>query len=101
MSKLVIERSDRVQRRLCIQRVEDRLDEQEIHATLQQRTPCIYISRNEFVKRYVSESRVVDIRRNGRGAIGRTQYTGDKPGHAAAFADLICDRSGQSRRRQV
>jgi hypothetical protein len=75
---------DREYRRLGIQRVEDGLDQQEIHASFDQRRRRFPVRCCEVGKRDVAKSRVVHVGRNGRGPVGRAQHTGHEPGRTHA-----------------
>ena len=57
-------RLQREQRGLAVQRVEDRLDEEEIRAAFRQPFDRLAVCRDELVEADVARTRVVDVRRN-------------------------------------
>ena len=55
-------RGDRVERRLGVQRVEDRLDQDEVGTAFEQRMRRARIGGHEFVEADVAQARIVHIR---------------------------------------
>ena len=78
LAKRVEQRLEREQRRPRIERVEHRLDQQYIHPALDQALGLLDVRLDQLVVCHGAEGRVVDVRRNGGCAIGRTKRTGDK-----------------------
>ena len=65
--------SHREDRRLGVQRVEDRLDQQQVDAAFDQRARADRVGRRELIEVDVAERRIVDVRRQRRRAIGRAR----------------------------
>ena len=78
LAKRVEQRLEREQRRPRVERVEHRLDQQHIRPALDQALGLLAVRLDQLVVRHGAERRVVDIRRNGCGAIGRADCSGDK-----------------------
>ncbi len=66
------------QRGLRVERVENRLDHQDVGAALDQAVDGFQIRHAQLVERHVAESRVVDVGRNRRGARSRAEHAGDE-----------------------
>ena len=78
-------------RRLGVQRVEDRLDEQHIGAALDQAVDLFGVGHAQFVERHRAEARIGHIRRHRRGAVGRPERTGHETRPAVfALRDIGC-----------
>ena len=63
--------------RLGIQRVEDGLDQQHVGAALDQAARLLGVGLDQLVVADVAEARVVDVGRDGGGAVGRPHGAGD------------------------
>ena len=93
---------DGEQRGFRVQRVEDRLDQQHVRSAVQQTAHLFGIGCPKVVERHRPVTRIVDVRRDRRRAIGRA----DRTGYEARFrwiAERIAvgDFAGQRRRRPV
>ncbi len=62
---------------LGVQGIEDGFDHDQIDAAFHQRASRFAVSRHQFIERDVAERRIVDVRRDGRSAVGRPQHPGD------------------------
>ena len=69
---------DRIERRLGVQRVEDRLDEENVGAAVDEAARRLAIGLGEIVEGHGAEARIVDVRRDRRGAVGRPDGAGDE-----------------------
>ena len=78
MTGLVVEALDREQRGLRVQRVEDRLDEEEIAAAVGEPARLLVVRVRERVERDVARARIVDVRRDRRGLRRRPERAGDE-----------------------
>ena len=67
---------DGEQSRLCVERVKDGLQQQDVHSTVHQPTHLLRVSRDQLIKRDGSKRGIVDIRRHRRRTIGRAYRTG-------------------------
>ena len=67
-------------RRLRVQRVEDRLDQEEIDATLGERRDLLCVCRAHLVERHGAKRGVVDLRGDGEGDVQRAECARDEPG---------------------
>src|SRR5262249_16349422 len=83
-------------RRLGVERVEDRLDEQQVHAALGEGRDLLRIRRAYLVERHCPVRRIVDPRRQRQGDVQRS----DRPGDEAA-AGLVRGWARQLRTAQV
>ncbi len=92
---------DRVERGLGVQRVEDRLHQDEVGAALEQRPHRVHVGGDQFVEADVAQAGVVDVRRDGRRAAGGAEHAGDEAPLAGPRADLVGHRPGQPRAGQV
>ena len=81
-------------RRLGIQRIEDRLDDQQIGATIDQAVGSFEVGGHQLVVGDVASTGVVDVRRDRRGPRRRPDCTGDIA-WLDAGAELVADLAGQ------
>ena len=81
----LVDVDDRGDRRFGVERVEDRLDQQDIGAALEQSFDLLGVGAAQFVEGDRAETGVADVRRDRGGAIGRADGARDKP-RAAVFA---------------
>ena len=65
-------------RRLGVQRVEDRLDEQEVDAALGERGDLLRIARPHLLERHRAVRRVIDLRRDRERDVERPDRSGDE-----------------------
>ena len=65
-------------RRLGVEGVEDRLDQQQVGAAVDQAARLLGIGRAQLVEGDVAEAGIVDVRRDRRGAVGRPERAGDE-----------------------
>ena len=77
-TKRVEQRLEREQCRPRVERVEDRLDHQHIRPALDQALGLLDIRLDQLIVRHGAESRIVDVRRNGGGAVRRTKRASDE-----------------------
>ena len=90
---------DRVDRGLGVERVEDRLDQQQVGAAVEQAAHLLGIGVAQLVERDGAEARIGDIRRDRRGAVGRPERAGDEA--LAAVLVLGRDRGGAHQPRAL
>ena len=76
---------DRDQGRLGVQRVEHRLDEEQVDATLEQALHRLAVSGDQLVEAHGAKARVVDVGRNRRGFVRRTEHARDEAGALRIF----------------
>ncbi len=76
---------DRYQRGLCVQRVEDRLDQDEVDAAFEQAVQGFAVRRHQLVERDRAEARIVHVGRERGGLVGRAE----PPCHEARFAGML------------
>ena len=76
---LLEQRLEGEDRRLGVEGVEDRLDEQQVGAAVDQAAGLLEVRRDELVVGDVAGARVVDVGRDRRGAVGRAEGAGDEP----------------------
>ncbi len=76
--------ADRKDRRLGVQRIENRLDQQQIGAALDQSARLLAIGDTQLVEGDGAEAGIADVGRDRRGAVGRAERTGDET-DAAVF----------------
>ena len=76
-------------RRLGVQRVEDRLDQDDVGAAIDQAAQLFAIGDPQIVEGHGAVAGIVDVRRHGGGAVGRPQRAGDE----AALAVLLLARA--------
>ena len=86
--------------RLGVQGVEDRLDEQQVHAALSQRRHLLGIRGVDVVEGNGPERRVVDPRRQGQGDVQRPDRARHQPAGRLA-ADLVDGLAGEPRASEV
>ena len=67
-------------RGLRVQRVEDRLEQQDVGAAVDQAADLVGVGRAHLVERHRAERRVVDVGRDRERAVGRADRAGDEPG---------------------
>ncbi len=84
-----------------VQRIEDRLDHQEIGAALGERRRGLLVGRDEVVEAHVAVARVVDVGRDRRGAVGRPENARHPARHAGPFPRGVRTGPRQARRRRV
>ena len=65
-------------RRLGVERVEDRLDQEQVGAALDQRLGALGVGSDQLVEGDGAEARVVHIGRDRRGAVGGPEHAGDE-----------------------
>ena len=65
-------------RRLGVERVEDRLDQQQVGAAVDQPARLLAIGRAQFVEGDGAEARIADVGRDRGGAVGRADGAGDE-----------------------
>ena len=93
---------DRDQGRLGVQRVEHRLDEEQVDATLEQAFHRLAVSGDQLVEGHGAKARVVDVGRNRRGFVRRTEHARDEAGALRIFGlGLPHGVPGEIRRRAV
>jgi hypothetical protein len=87
---------DGEQRRLGVQRVEDGFDQQDVGAAFAEPADGFGVGGDQFVEARVAVARVVDVRRDRRGARGRPENAGDEArlGRVAG-GELVADRARQ------
>ena len=76
---LLEHRLDGEDRRLGVQGVEDRLDEDQVRPTVEQAVGGLGVRRHELVEGHVAGAGVVDVGRDGRRPRGRAERAGDVP----------------------
>ena len=82
---------DGVDGRLAVQGVEDRLDEQNVGPAVDKPGDGFAIGGDQLIEADVAEARVVDVRRDGGGAVGRPENAGHE---ARLVGRLGLDRIG-------
>ena len=88
--------------RFCIQRVEYRLDENNIRAAVNQPACGLNISLAQIIIGYIARARVIHIGRNRGRAIGRPQGTGDITRSVGGFGfHCIAGFAGNARTFQI
>ena len=90
---------DREQRGFCIERIENSLDHQNVGAAVDQPAHGFGIGLHQLVKIDVSETGIVDVRRNRRRAVGRTQRAGNKARLCRVFRFIVVRRRARNFRR--
>ncbi len=85
---------DGVDRGLGVERVEDRLDQQDVGAALDQAARLLAIGDAQLVEGDGAEARIADVRRDRGGAVGRPERAGDE---ARAAVLLLRDVGGGAR----
>ena len=80
-------------RRLGIERVEDGLDEEQIHAAVEQRLDLFGVGLADLIEGGRTEAGVVHIGREGERAVGRADRTGDEEGPAGLLCSNPVHRS--------
>ena len=76
---LLAQLGDRIERRLGVERVEDRLDQQQLDAAVEQPARLFGIGGFELVERDGAEARPIDVGRERGGAVGRPHRAGYEP----------------------
>ena len=89
------------QRRLGVQGVEDRLDDQNIRAALDQRGCRLGIGLAQIVEAHRAKARIIDVGRNRGGAIGRPQRAGDEAALAVLALRLVGRFASEPRRGKI
>jgi hypothetical protein len=79
---------------LAVEGVEDRLDEEEVDASFDQRACGLRVAIAELVEGDLAIGRVVDPRRQGESDVGRAERTGDE-----AIFESVGSSRGSSHRR--
>ncbi|CAM2147897.1 hypothetical protein PT2222_10327 [Paraburkholderia tropica] len=69
---------EREQRGLGVERVEDRLDEEQIAAAVHQRLGLLVVRAAQFLERHVARARIVDVGRDARGLRRRSDRARDE-----------------------
>ena len=102
LAELVEERLDRGDRRLRVERVEDRLDEEDVGATLDQAGGGFAVREFEFGPGDASGGRIADVGAHRGGPVGRAERAGDEA-RAVGLGQLgrIGRIAGQPRGRDV
>ena len=93
-SAVLEQRLDGEHRRLGVQRVEDRLDDEEVGTTVDQAVGGFEVGGNQLVVGDVAGSGVVDVRRDRRGPRRRPDGAGDVAGLLRG-AELVAGLAGQ------
>ena len=88
--------TSRPDRRLGVEGVEDRLDQQHIDASLDEPGDLQAVRLGELPKRHRAESRILDTGRQRQGDVGRSDGTGGPAWSAIALLRLIGGLPGQS-----
>ena len=83
-------------RRLRVQGVEDRLDQEQVDPALAQRCDLLRVRRDDLVEGDRAEGRVVDLRRERQGHVERAERAGDE-----AAAGLVRRLPGETRAGDV
>ncbi len=87
---------------LGVERVDDRFEQQQVAAAIDEAAHLLPVGVAELVERHVAEGRVVDVRRDRQDPGGRSHRAGDEPGLVGRPGrPLIGGRSGQPGRREV
>ena len=86
-------------RRLGVQRVEDRLDQDDVGAAVDQPAQLLAIGDAQIVEADGAVAGIVDVRRDRRGAVGRPERAGDEA--ALAVFLLSADRGAAHQPRAV
>ncbi len=84
-------------RRLCVERVEDRLDQQQVDAALDQRVDLLLVGGGETGERDRAVARVLDARRDRQRHVRRADRAGHEPRPAVATVRLLRRLAGDSR----
>ncbi len=79
----------RVKRRLGVQRVEDRLDQQNVGAAVDQAERRLVIGDAQIVETDGAKAGIGHVRRDRRGAVGRSDRAGDEALNACLFFNLV------------
>jgi hypothetical protein len=90
-----------VQRRLGVERVEDGLQQDQVGPAFDQRRGRLTVGRHQLVEIDVAKTRIVDARRQRRGAIGGADRAGHEARLPGAFGVLVGNFARQARRRPV
>ena len=94
--------TDAEQGRLPVQRIEHRLDQEQVHAAVDQRFGLLRVRRGELVERHRAEARVVHVRRERRSTVGGPQAAGHEARlRKGAGGDLVRDAPGDAGGGQV
>ena len=87
---------NRKDRRLGVQSVKNRLDQDEIHAAIEQTIELLRIGDAQLVKRHITRPRIIHIGRDG-GRLGlRAERTRDKAGMLSRTEFVTCRASQAS-----
>ncbi len=93
---------DREDRRLAVQRVEDRLAEDEIGAAVEETAQALGVGRDQLVEGDVAEARIVDVGRDRRRLARRPEHAGDEARAVRRFrGELVGRLAGEPRRGEV
>ena len=85
-------------RRLRVQRVEDRLDQEEVDAALGERGDLLRIARPHLVERHRAVRGIVDLRRDRERDVERADRAGDEPWPVRASASVHASAAARARR---
>ena len=90
---------DREDRRLGVERVEDRLEQDEVGAAVDQAARRLAIGRDEIVEGDGAEAGIVDVGRDRGGAVGRADGAGDeaRPVRRLARSTMSAGLAGEPR----
>ena len=69
---------DGEQGRLGVQRIEHRLDEEQVDAAFKQALERLAVGDDQFVEAHSAKARVVDVRRDRGGFVGWPEHAGDE-----------------------
>ena len=101
-AELLLQAPDREDRGLGVEGVEDRLDEEDVGAALEQAGGRLAVGRLELLPRGVPRGRVVDVRRERGRPVGRPQRSGDVAGAGRVRPLRFVGRgAGEAGRRDV
>ena len=89
---------DGVERGFAIERVENGLNEKDVHPAGHQFVHLIAVSRSHLLESHFARARIIDVAGNGQGLAHRADRSGDKD--AAIFAS-VCRLARQLGRREV
>ena len=87
---------DREQRHLGVQRIEYRLDQDQVGAALDEAVGGLVIRGDQLVPAHVAITRIVDVRRQRQGTRGRPQHAGDEA-RPLRCAELVGHLAGEFR----
>ena len=92
---------ERVKRRLGVQCVEDRLDQQNVGAAVDQAKRRLAVSGAQIIEAHGAKAGIGDVRRDRRRAIGRPDRPRDEALGTCLFSNLVAGRSREPRALEV